>query len=413
MTIHASTRRELLAGAGVLFAWPFLPKLARAEGRDPRMLTIVLRGALDGLAAVAPVGDPDWVKLRGDKALVLDGKTRALPLDSFFALNPAMPNLLRLYQKGHAAIVHASATPYRERSHFDGQDVLESGLPNPGRADSGWLNRALGGLEPEARVRRDGRAFAVGPVTPLVVRGPTPVMSWTPARIQPASEDTMARLIDLYHHTDTELARAIEGRMDLVTLARASDPSAMAPTEGQQLPQGFAAQVRAYFADAAGTAAKFLARADGPRIGALAFNGWDTHIDEGADSGRLATLLGALDGALAAVEKNMGEAWRETVVAVVTEFGRTARINGTNGTDHGTGTIALLAGGVLKGGRVIADWPGLKNANLYEGRDLAATTDLRAVLKGLLRDHLRVTDQALAGNVFPGSADVKPMAGLV
>jgi uncharacterized protein (DUF1501 family) len=201
--------------------------------------------------------------------------------------------------------------------------------------------------------------------------------------------------------------------MDLVTLARAGDPAALAPTEGQPLPQGFPAQVRAYFADAAGTAAKFLARADGPRIGALAFNGWDTHVDEGADSGRLATLLGALDGAIAAVEKNMGEAWRDTVVAVVTEFGRTARINGNNGTDHGTGTIALLAGGALKGGRVIADWPGLKNANLYEGRDLAATTDLRAVLKGLLKDHLRVTDQALAATVFPGSADVTAMAGLV
>jgi len=414
MTIHQSTRRELLAGAGVLFAWPFVPKLARAEGRDPRMLTIVLRGALDGLAVVAPVGDPDWVKLRGDKALVLDGKTPAVALDSFFALNPAMPNLHRLYKADQAAIVHASATPYRERSHFDGQDVLESGLPRPGRAESGWLNRALGGLEPEARVtRKDQRAFAVGPVTPLVVRGPTPVMSWTPRRIQPASEDTMARLLDLYHHTDTELARAIESRMDLVTLARAGDPATLAPTEGQPLPQGFPAQVRAYFADAAGTAAKFLARADGPRIGALAFNGWDTHVDEGADSGRLATLLGALDGAIAAVEKNMGEAWRDTVVAVVTEFGRTARINGTNGTDHGTGTIALLAGGALKGGRVIADWPGLKSANLYEGRDLAATTDLRAVLKGLLKDHLRVTDQALAANVFPGSADVKAMEGLV
>jgi uncharacterized protein (DUF1501 family) len=412
--LHASTRRELLAGAGVLFAWPFVPKLARAEGRDPRMLTIVLRGALDGLAVVAPVGDPDWLKLRGDKALVLDGKTPALALDSFFALNPAMPNLYRLYKADQAAIVHASATPYRERSHFDGQDVLESGLPRPGRADSGWLNRALGGLEPEARVtRKDQRAFAVGPVTPLVVRGPAPVMSWTPRRIQPASEDTMARLLDLYHHTDSELARAIEGRMDLMTLARAGDPAALAPTEGQPLPQGFLAQVRAYFADAAGTAAKFLARADGPRIGALAFNGWDTHVDEGADSGRLATLLGALDGAIGAVEKNMGEAWRETVVAVVTEFGRTARINGTNGTDHGTGTIALLAGGALKGGRVIADWPGLKNANLHEGRDLAATTDLRAVLKGLLKDHLRVTDQALAANVFPGSDDVKAMAGLV
>ncbi len=411
--VHAATRRELLGGAGVLFAWPFLPKIARAEGRDPRMLTIILRGALDGLAAVAPVGDPDWVKLRGDKALLLDGKPAALPLDSFFALNPAMPNLHRLYMAGQAAIVHAAATPYRERSHFDGQDVLESGLPNPGRADSGWLNRALGGLVAETRVRRDGRAFAVGPVTPLVVRGPTPVLSWTPARIQPANEDTMARLIDLYHHTDTELARAIEGRRDLAMLARGDDPTVMAPTEGRQTPAGFAAQVRAFFADAAGTAAKFLARADGPRIGALAFNGWDTHIDEGADSGRLATLLGALDGAIAAAEKNMGEAWRETVVTVVTEFGRTARINGTNGTDHGTGTIAILAGGALKGGRVIADWPGLKNANLYEGRDLAATTDLRAVLKGLLKDHLRVTDEALAANVFPGSADVKAMTGLV
>ena len=413
MTLHATTRRELLGGAGVLFAWPFLPKLARAEGRDPRMLTIILRGALDGLAAVAPVGDPDWVKLRGDKALVLDGKTPALPLDGFFALNPAMPNFLRMYKRGHATVVHAAATSYRERSHFDGQDVLESGLPNPGRADTGWLNRALGGLEAEARVRREGRAFAVGPVTPLVVRGPTPVMSWTPTRIQPASEDTMARLIDLYHHTDLELGRALEGRRDLAALARSGDATVMDPTDGRQMPQGFAAQVQAFFADAAGTAAKFLARADGPRIGALAFNGWDTHVDEGADSGRLATLLGALDGALAAVEKNMGDVWGETVVTVVTEFGRTARINGTNGTDHGTGTVALLAGGALKGGRVIADWPGVKPANLYEGRDLAATTDLRAVLKGLLKDHLRVTDQALAANVFPGSADVKAMAGLV
>src|SRR6201988_659953 len=413
MTIHASTRPELLAGAGVLFPWPFLPKLARAEGRDPRMLTIVLRGALDGLAAVAPVGDPDWVKLRGDKALVLDGKPPALPLDDFFALNPAMPNFLRMYKRGHATVVHAAATSYRERSHFDGQDVLESGLPNPGRADTGWLNRALGGLEPEARVRREGRAFAVGPVTPLVVRGPTPVMSWTPARIQPASEDTMARLINLYHHTDLELGRALEGRRDLAALARSGDATVMDPTDGRQLPHGFAAQVQAFFADAAGTAAKFLARADGPRIGALAFNGWDTHIDEGADSGRLATLLGALDGALAAVEKNMGDVWGETVVTVITEFGRTARINGTNGTDHGPGTVALLAGGALKGGRVIADWPGVKPANLYEGRDLAATTDLRAVLKGLLKDHLRVTDQALAASVFPGSADVKAMAELV
>ena len=144
----------------MLFAWPFLPKLARAEGRDPRFLTIILRGALDGLAAVAPVGDPDWVKLRGERALTLEGNTPAVPLDSFFALNPAMPNLYRLYQHGEATIVHAAATPYRERSHFDGQDVLESGLPKPGKADSGWLNRALGGLE-AGRPRRPKRTARV------------------------------------------------------------------------------------------------------------------------------------------------------------------------------------------------------------------------------------------------------------
>ncbi len=154
--------------------------------------------------------------------------------------------------------------------------------------------------------------------------------------------------------------------------------------------------MRAYFAEVAGTAAKFLAQPDGPRVGALALDGWDTHFNEGIANGRLSQLLGALDDALAAVETNMGPAWRETVVALVTEFGRTARINGTEGTDHGTGTVALLAGGALKGGRVIADWPGLKSADLYENRDLKPTTDLRAVLKGLLKDHLRADDRALA-----------------
>ena len=179
---HAATRRELLLGSGALFAWAFVPKIARAEGRDPRFLTIVLRGALDGLAAVAPVGDPDWAKLRGDNALKLDGATPALSLDGFFAVNPAMPNLHRLYKAGQAIVVHAVATPYRERSHFDGQDVLESGLARPGRADTGWLNRALVKLEPDgspcAPAPTGGGHFAVGPITPLVVRGPAPVLSW-------------------------------------------------------------------------------------------------------------------------------------------------------------------------------------------------------------------------------------------
>jgi len=376
----APTRRELLLGSGALFAWALMPGKARAEGRDPRLLTIVLRGALDGLAVVAPVGDPDWLKLRGDQGLTSDGQTPALPLDGFFALNPAMPNLHRLYHAGQAAIVHAVATPYRERSHFDGQDVLESGQAKPGAVDTGWLNRALVVLEPGGRADQGGRqAFAVGPIAPLVVRGPAPVLAWTPPRLRPVGDETTMR-----------------------------------PEINSPAPQiGGIEQVRKYFADAAGAAAKFLARAEGPRVGALALDGWDTHVNEGMIKGRLSNLLGALDGAIAEIETNMGDAWRETVVVFVTEFGRTARINGNDGTDHGTATVAILAGGALKGGRVVTDWPGLKDADLYEHRDLRATTDLRAVLKGLLREHLRVDDHYLGTGVFPDSLTVSPMPDLL
>jgi len=414
-TRHAATRRELLLGTGVLFAWAFVPRAARAEGRDPRFLTIVLRGALDGLAAVAPVGDPDWIKLRGDNALRLDGKVPALPLDDFFALNPAMPNLHKMYRAGEATIVHAAATPYRDRSHFDGQDVLESGLPKPGAVDSGWLNRALAALEPAGAADPRGRhLFAVGPVSPLVVRGPAPILSWTPPRLPPVSDETTMRLLDLYRHTDPVLARVLEERLGIAAIARAgSIPDTPPDNRTPAVQVGGIEQVRAYFAEAAGAAAKFLATPEGPRIGALAFDGWDTHVNEGAVGGRLASLLGALDGALAAIKTNLGEAWGETVVSLVTEFGRTAHVNGNEGTDHGTATVALLTGGALKGGRVIADWPGVKERDLYEKRDLKPTTDLRTVLKGVLRDHLRVPENALAADVFPGSEAASPMSGLV
>jgi uncharacterized protein (DUF1501 family) len=413
-TRHAPTRRELLLGSGVLFAWAAAPRLARAEGRDPRLLTIVLRGGLDGLAIVAPVGDPDWLKLRSEKSLTADGQTPALPLDGFFALNPAMPNLHRLYQAGQTTVVHAVASPYRERSHFDGQDVLESGLSKPGAADTGWLNRALAALDPDGRVDTNGRqAFAIGPITPLVVRGPAPVLSWVPPRLPPVSDDTTMRLLDLYRHTDPIFARVLEERVGLAAIAKAGGINSEPGGERPAIQAGGIAQVRAYFAETAGAAAKFLAGADGPRVGALAFDGWDTHVDEGTVKGGLANLLGALDGAIAAIETNIGEAWRDTVVVLVTEFGRTARLNGTDGTDHGTATVALLVGGALKGGRVVADWPGLKEADLYEKRDLKPTTDLRAVLKGLLGEHLRADERRLEAAVFPDSAAAKPLQGLL
>ena len=260
---------------------------------------------------------------------------------------------------------------------------------------------------------RGSQAFAVGPITPLIVRGPAPVLSWVPPRLPPVGDDTTMRLLDLYHHTDPTFARVLEERIGLAAIARAGG---MSSEPGDQRPAtqgGGIGQVRAYFAEAAGAAARFLAGPEGPRIGALALDGWDTHVNEGEIKGRLAKLLGALDGAIAAIETNMGAAWRETVVVLVTEFGRTARLNGNDGSDHGTAAAALLAGGALKGGRVIADWPGIKPGDLYEGRDLKPTSDLRAAFKGLLEDHLRADPGKLEAAVFPESGAVKPLRGLL
>jgi uncharacterized protein (DUF1501 family) len=395
-----TSRRALLLGGASFAAWAYLPKFAHAaDGRDPRLIVVILRGALDGLATVAPIGDPDYAALHGSIALSPDGPHAATMLDSFFALHPSMPVLTRMYRDGRAAVIHAVSTPYRDRSHFDGQDVLESGYPGPGRVQSGWLNRALEALPKGGRV---SGGLAVGATTPLVLRGAAPTVGWAPAALPQADDDTAARLIDLYNHRDPALATALSQGLKLEKAALGED---MKPKQGTNNAGAMRLAARG--------AAKLMAADDGPRIAALAFDGWDTHANEGGAVGRLAQLLSGLDGALGELESGLGEHWRDTVVVVATEFGRTARINGTEGTDHGTGTIALLAGGAAKGGRVIADWPGLKASSLYEGRDLAPTTDLRAALKGVLRDHLGLSERVLAQSVFPDSAQVKPIQGLL
>ena len=392
-----TTRRALLLGGASFAAWAYLPKFARAaDGRDPRLIVVILRGALDGLATVAPIGDPDYVALHGSIALSADGPHAATMLDSFFALHPSMPEFARMYRENKAAVIHAVSTPYRDRSHFDGQDVLESGYAGPGRVQSGWLNRALEVLPKGERVTR---ALAVGPTTPLVLRGAAPTVGWAPVALPQADDDTAARLVELYRHRDPALGVALSQGLQLEKVALGDD---MRPKPGVN-------NIRVV----ARGAAKVMAADDGPRIAALAFDGWDTHANEGGPVGRLAQLLSGLDGALAEFESGLSGRWRDTVVVVATEFGRTVRINGTEGTDHGTGTIALLAGGAVKGGRVIANWPTLKPVSLYEGRDLAPTTDLRAVIKGVLSDHLGISENALASSVFPDSAMAKPMRGLI
>ncbi|HEY4203836.1 MAG TPA: DUF1501 domain-containing protein [Xanthobacteraceae bacterium] len=394
------TRRGLLLGGASFAAWAYLPKFARAaDGRDPRLVTIILRGALDGLATVAPVSDPDYADLHGAIALTRDGPHAAIDLDSFFALHPSMPQFARMYREKHAAVVHAVATPYRERSHFDGQDVLESGFAGPGRVQSGWLNRALGALPRGERVTS---GLAVGATAPLVLRGPAPTVGWAPVNLPQAADDTAMRLFDLYKHRDPALADALSQGLQLEKVAARGDDMRAKPRNGIGAMQLTARGV-----------AKLMAEDDGPRIAALAFDGWDTHANEGGPVGQLAQRLSGLDGAFAEFESGLGAHWRDTVIVVATEFGRTAKINGTFGTDHGTGTVAFLAGGAVKGGRVIADWPGLKQANLYQARDLAPTTDLRAILKGVLHDHVGLSERVLAQAVFPDSAAVKPVQGLV
>ena len=411
------SRRGLLAGGGASLAlWSLMPRSAIAGTRDPRLLTVILRGGLDGIAMVAPVGDPGYASLRGVHAIPASGANAGLPLESLFALNHNLPFLHGLYQKREALFVHAVATPYRGRSHFDGQDVLESGMPGVGRLDDGWLNRALAGL-PSAGAAAPKKGLAMGAVVPLIMRGPAPVLSWIPKAYNlPLRHSTIARLSDLYSITDPKLAKAFaEGlEIDRISTAAPAAPSPASTKPGDANPATPPpARPHRDFVDAAETAAKFLSTPDGPRIGALSYNGWDTHANEGAVQGQLGNRLAGLDAALKALHEGLGAVWKDTVILVVTEFGRTARVNGTDGTDHGTGMVAFMIGGAVKGGRVIADWPGLSDAALYENRDLKPTRDLRTVLKGVLRDHLGIPDGALAKSVFPESAASKTLDGLI
>lgn len=401
------SRRAVLGAAGALFAWSFMPKFAHAAvgSRDSRFLLVVLRGALDGLSAVPPIGDPDYAGLREGIVLAKDGPEAALPLDGFFYLHPAMPNLARLYAAGQASIVHASATGYRERSHFDGQDVLESGQGGPGKTDDGWLNRLIASLPQGEAIARKG-VLGVGVVPPLVVRGQAPVLGWAPPRLARAGPDLMMRLSDLYGERDPALAKALAQAMETEEIAQRRGMSeAMKGRAGPDTVEGMQ--------QIAEGAARLVGADDGPRIAALAFEGWDTHANEGGAKGRLATLLSGLDGALASFEQGMAPVWKDTVVMVVTEFGRTAAVNGTVGTDHGTGTVAFLVGGAVRGKRMIVDWPGLKPEQLHEQRDLKPTTDIRAVAKGVVADLFGLSGPVLAEKVFPGTGELRPMQGLV
>jgi uncharacterized protein (DUF1501 family) len=393
-----TTRRTLLAtGAKLTLLAPFARFAAAAPSPDARFVLVILRGGLDGLAAVPPYAEPRYAELRGPLALGAPGaEGGVLALDGTFGLHPALTNMHAMYGAGEALVLHAAATPYRERSHFDAQNVLEAGNTAPNAGSSGWLNRALAALAAgEAR-----KAVALADTVPLVLRGELAVTSWAPSRLPEADDDTIARVRRLYEAADPALAASLNSALEAREIAGDPGDARMGGRGGQAV------------APLASAAAKFLSAPDGPRIAVLDVGGWDTHANQGGAQGPLAQRLRALDAGLQMLKTGLGAQWQQTSVLVVTEFGRTVAANGTRGTDHGTAAAAFLAGGAVAGGRVLADWPGLAARDLHEGRDLRATTDLRAVFKGVLHERFGVSEAALARAVFPDSDSVEPLDGL-
>lgn len=396
------SRRRALALLGVGAGTALLPGVTFAAGPgSKRLVIIILRGGMDGLHAVPPLADPGYVLARG--ALALD-PGKCVDLGYGFALHPSLAPLARYWASQQLLVLHAVASPYRERSHFDAQDVLETGTTRPHERKDGWLNQAVLALDGKQR-----EALAVSKGIPLILRGEGSVTSWAPSPLPGLPPETVERLAALYA-LDPALAYAFEEGVQADAMAEAAISRAVEIGGPDQAIRKGASD----FPSLARAAGQLLAADDGPRIAALDLTGWDTHQGQGLETGRMADALGRFAAGMLALEEGLGpDAWAETVVVAVSEFGRTVEGNGTGGTDHGTGGAAFILGGGVAGGRVVAEWPGLAKAQRLDNRDLMPTMDLRAPLKGILSDHMEIASATLNETVFPGSEQVKPMRDLL
>lgn len=393
--LPAFGRRAALLG---LAAAVTLPRARVAFAHAPgeaRLVVVLLRGGMDGLFVVQPYGESSFGELRGPLALPEPGQEGGLlDLGGHFGLHPRMTNLHAMYGANQALLVHAVAGNWRTRSHFDAQDLLESGADQ--RLASGWLNRALSALPERRGAQHNG--VAVGVDVPLLMRGPTAISNFAPRGSAVPPPDLFARIAEL-NAADPLTGPAIAEGLQVRGYAVSSlgMDAAVRPQPGGA------------FRALALAAGRLMAREDGPRVAAFELSGWDTHAQQ---VGRLNGPLGQLDEGFGALKETLGDTWSRTAVLVMTEFGRTVRVNGTQGTDHGTGGVAFVLGGAVAGGRVAGDWPGLSEGALFQARDLAPTTDLRSLAKGLLRDHLKLPPQAVA-RAFPGSDTVEGQRGLL
>jgi uncharacterized protein (DUF1501 family) len=398
------SRRQVLTSSTAAAAIALAPRITFAAApTDARFVLVLLRGGLDGLSTAAPYADRDYRRLRGDLALGAPGTSGGgLPLDGTFALHPALEPLHQLWTSRELLLVHAIGTSDRQRSHFDGQSVLENGTEVAYATPDGWLNRTLAAIGQADR--RLG--LAVGPSVPVVIRGPVGVATYAPRALPELDTTFLARVRGMYQ-SDALLHATFEQGVQSQVMAE--------EVLGEDTPRGMQGpggrrQARAGLRELFGAAGKLLAEQNGPRLAVIDTDGWDTHANQAI---ALTNQLGTLAGGLAELRAGLGSAWAKSVVITATEFGRTVAINGTRGTDHGTASVSLVMGGSVAGGRLVGTWPGLSDRALFEGRDLAVTTDLRSLVKGILRDHVGVREAALEDAVFPGSRAAKPLEGIV
>ena len=423
---HSSRRAALLSAASLGVSVSFVGRRAFAASEGAmerrRLVVFICRGAMDGLSLSPPLGDANYAALRGEIAIAGFGQPGgALKLDDTFGLHPKLVAVHALALKGEARIAPAVATPDRARSHFEAQDVLETGTSAVYAQSSGWLNRAMQAAGPAGKIQ----ALSVGGQAPLILRGPIQAASWSPGGYRDRDARLPAILADLYA-SDPLLGPALASGLQTEAMATIANSTSQTPADATAMaaPQPMTAAPPATFAgyqhagqDAArtlgATVAHFITEPGGPQIVAISLENFDTHANQGAAEGQLANRLAYLDAAIDGLSSGLGTEWSNTVVLVATEFGRTVRVNGTKRTDHGTGSTALVLGGGLKRGGLIGDWPTLKETKLFENRDTWPATDMRALFKGVLADHLGLGRRALDTTVFPDSAAVEPLRGIV
>src|SRR5713101_496339 len=401
--MNVSRRVFLKSGGVAMVGMSTIPAfLQRAVAATPmpnkkKLIVLFQRGAADGLNIVVPFGEENYYRIRPTIAIPRPQRGvegTAVDLDGFFGLHPSLAPLAPLFQKGQLAIVHAAGSPDTTRSHFHAQDFMESGTPGVKSTDDGWLNRTVQSAHEENT--SPFRAVAMGPNLPLTLRGSAPAIALADVKqfrvlseskaVQGGFEALYAQTVDsVLRGTGTETFEAIE-------MLRKANPSRFQPENGADYP-------RSRFGQSLQQIAQLIKADIGLEVAFLDSGGWDNHVNEGGVQGQLANLLRELGQGLAAFHRDLGDRMENIVVVTMSEFGRTARENGNRGTDHGHANCMFVLGGEVKGGKVYGRWPGLGPEHLYEGRDLALTTDFRYVLGEVIERHLGNKDLK---TVFPG-----------